>query len=305
MSIFLKLILVNAIIFAQQVDELEKKIQSTDPGIRRQVIIEMSQTRNPKYLDYIERYIDDEAKIVKLAAIEGAGLYRSTRTVEKILNILSKTTDNDIKNSCLIALSYIPSIENRGVIKNLALKDKDENIRAQAIRLLGNLNDNSIENEMLKLAEDDKQVSFLKASAIDYLSKIKSKKAEKIILKLLKSENKQIRVQAIRACGDMQIKESQEILRIISGENDPDVQLESSFSLAKLGDKFPLKYLYKYLDDKNVVYKNMALNIIGIIGDNDSVKILDEKIKVEENPNFKSFMEFTREMIKGRIKNQK
>jgi len=294
------LFILNVFISAQQLPE--DKILSSDPGIRRQAIVEMTSKRDPKYIDYIEKYIDDENKIVKLAAIEAAGIYRSTKTVDKIISILSKTTDNDIKNSCLIALSYMPNIEKRDIIKDIALKDKDDNIKSQAIRILANLNDYSIENDMLKVAEDKKQNPSLRSSAISYLSKIKSEKAKNIIFKALKDENKQVRIEAIRACGDMQIKESIETLRIISGENDSDIQLEASFSLAKLGDAFPLKYMYSYLDNNNPFYKNMALNIIGIIGDEESIKILDEKIKLEKDPNIKSFMEFTREIIKGKLK---
>ena len=301
MSFFIDfLFILNVFISAQQLPE--DKILSSDPGIRRQAIVEMTSKRDPKYIDYIEKYIDDENKIVKLAAIEAAGIYRSTKTVDKIISILSKTTDNDIKNSCLIALSYMPNIEKRDIIKDIALKDKDDNIKSQAIRILANLNDYSIENDMLKVAEDKKQNPSLRSSAISYLSKIKSDKAKNIILKALKDENKQVRIEAIRACGDMQIKESIETLRIISGENDSDIQLAASFSLAKLGDTFPLKYMYSYLDNNNPFYKNMALNIIGIIGDEESIKILDEKIKLEKDPNIKSFMEFTREIIKGKLK---
>jgi len=301
MSFFIDfLFILNVFISAQQLPE--DKILSSDPGIRRQAIVEMTSKRDPKYIDYIEKYIDDENKIVKLAAIEASGIYRSTKTVDKIISILSKTTDNDIKNSCLISLSYMPNIEKRDIIKDIALKDKDDNIKSQAIRILANLNDYSIENDMLKVTEDKKQNPSLRSSAISYLSKIKSEKAKNIILKALKDENKQVRIEAIRACGDMQIKESIETLRIISGENDSDIQLEASFSLAKLGDSFPLKYMYSYLDNNNPFYKNMALNIIGIIGDEESIKILDEKIKLEKDPNIKSFMEFTREIIKGRLK---
>jgi HEAT repeat protein len=301
MSFFIDfLFILNVFISAQQLPE--DKILSSDPGIRRQAILEMTSKRDPKYIDYIEKYIDDENKIVKLAAIEAAGIYRSTKTVDKIISILSKTTDNDIKNSCLIAISYMPNVEKRDIIKDIALKDKDDNIKSQAIRILANLNDYSIENDMLKVAEDKKQNPSLRTSAISYLSKIKSEKAKNIILKALKDENKQVRIEAIRSCGDMQIKESIETLRIISGENDSDIQLEASFSLAKLGDSFPLKYMYSYLDNNNPFYKNMALNIIGIIGDEESIKILDEKIKLEKDPNIKSFMEFTREIIKGKLK---
>ena len=303
MDIFINLAFIFNIIISAQ-SSLEERILSSDPGIRRQAIVEMTQTRDPKYLAYIENYIDDENKIVKLAAIEAIGIYRSTKTIDKIIDILSKTKDNDIKNSCLISLSYMPFIEKKDIIKNIALKDPDNNIRIQAVRILANLGDNSLENEMLKLAGNKKENLLIRASSIYYLSKIKSEKSKDIILKSLKDEDKQIRIEAIRACGDMQIKESIDTLRIISGENDPDIQLEASLSLAKLGDSFPLRYLYSYLDKDNIniVYKSMALNIIGIIGDEESIRILNKKIELEKDPNIKSFLEFTRERIKGRLK---
>jgi|GEM_PF-5730958 len=279
-------------------------VSSNDPMVRRQAIIDMAQTRDVKYVDVIEKYINDENKLVSMAAIESLGTMRSQKSAGKITELLSKTADNDIKNSCIIALSYMPKIENPQPLINIALNDKDENLRASAIRTLGAFNIGDIEEEAINAISDKKSSLKLKISYIDYLGAIKSKKSALLLIKFIKDENLPLRVSAIRALGDIGEKTAIESLRIISGENIPEVQIEAAYSLAKMGDNFALNSLYKYLDSDNQSYKNMAINIIGIIGDSNSINVLNKKIEDEKNPSFKSFMEFAREKISARLKRE-
>ncbi|MEF3279495.1 MAG: HEAT repeat domain-containing protein [Elusimicrobiota bacterium] len=279
-------------------------LSSSDPIIRRQAIINLSQTRDLKYADIIEKYIEDQDKLVRMAAIESLGMMRSEKSIDKILTILSKTSDNDIKNSCLIAISYMPKLNKPDKIIELALKDENENIKVVAIRTLGSFNIKSIENDMIKLVEDKKSNTFIKQSAINYLGAIKSTTSIELLLKLTKSEEKQIKISAIRALGDIGDLKASEALRVRVGEDDADVQIESALALAKMGDNFGLSFIYKYLDSDNIAYKNMALNIIGMVGNEQSIAILEEKIKKITDPSLKSFMEFTKERIKARIRSK-
>ncbi|HOL62255.1 MAG TPA: HEAT repeat domain-containing protein [Elusimicrobiales bacterium] len=283
-------------------DTLSGKINSPDPIVRRQTIMEMAQTRDLKYAPVIEKYLEDENKLVKMAAIESLGTMRSEGSSDKILNLLSVSNDKDIKNSCIIAISYMPKLEKPEALVKVALQEPDENLKVSAIRTLGSFGVKNIEQDMIKTLNDKKASVNLRVAAANYLSSIKSDKSSDIFLKLLKDENNLLRIEAIRAAGDMQIKSAITDLRVISGENTPEIQLESALSLAKMDDPFALNNMYKYLTSSNASYRNMALNIIGMIGNEESVKILDDKIKTETDPSFKGFMEFTREKIKARIK---
>ncbi len=282
-------------------DELVIKASSNDPVERRRAIMDMVNTRDLKYVAVIEKYLEDENKIVKLSAIEALGVLRSQASANKIVEILSKTTDDDIKNSCIIALSYMPKLENPKIMAEIALKDKNDLIRISAIRTLGAFGINLIEDEIIKILEDKKSSNSLKVAAINYLSSIKSEKSKDLFKKLLKNEDNSIRIASIRAIGDMQIKDYITELRVLSGENIPEIQLEAAYSLAKMGDNFALDSIYKYLDSSNPVYRDIGLNIIGMVGDEKSIKILEEKISKTTDESFKSYLQFTREKIKSRV----
>lgn len=282
--------------------DIDLMLNSTDYLLRRQGILKLSETRDLRYANVIEKYLDDENKLVKMTAIESLGVLRNQSSSDKIVDILSKTDDDDIKNSSIIALSYMPELKNPQVLINLALKDKSEYIRVSAIRILGSFNIKDIEDDMIDIVKSEKTTTILKVSAINYLGSIKSQKSKDIIAKMINCEDKLIKLNSIKAAGDIGDVSFRELLRARVGENDADIQIESANSLAKMGDDFGLEKIYKYLDSDNINYKNMVLNIIGAVGNERSISILDEKIKNEKNAQIKSFMEFTKEKIKARLK---
>lgn len=284
--------------------DIQSDLNSPDPVMRRVAINKLASTRKKEFIPVIEKYLYDSEKIVKITAIESLGLLRSTKSVGKIIDILSKTDDKDIKNSCLIALSYMPQIEPEYVDKIIkyTFAERDENLKAGAIRLLGNFKIKNVEDKLIKIVLDEKNSSILRESALKALVDIRSEKIISELKKLIMDNDKRVKIMAVRAAGELGVKSLTEDLRARVGEKDPDIQLEASLSLAKMGDNFPLSAMYKYLDDSNLNYKQMALNIISIIGDNSSISILDKKIDKEENQNIKEFMKFVREKIKARLK---
>lgn len=286
---------------------VEKKttaVQSdtSDPMLRRKAINDIVFSRDNSKVDVVAGYLNDENKLVKMAAIEGLGILRSTKNEDNIVDILINDTDREIKNSCIVALSYLYPLKNIDKITNYYFKENDEFIKGQIIRLLALKNVKTLEKEMINLISSNKTSNELKLNAIYYLGVIKSTQSVPIIRNFINDSNKLIKLEAIRSIGEIADTSSIELLRARVGENDDDVKLESALALSKMGDPFGLDYMYKYIDSPNLSYRDKALTVIGAVGNTKSISILEDKLKNVTDPNLKSFISFTIEKIKARLK---
>ncbi|MCX7641699.1 MAG: HEAT repeat domain-containing protein [Elusimicrobiales bacterium] len=278
--------------------------QSQDPIIKRNMINDIVFSKDLSKIDIVVSAINDENKIVRMAAIEGLGILGSSQHEDLILNILLEETDKEIKNSCMVALSYIYPLKNYNKLIQYYRNETDDILKGQAIRLLASKNVKDVENEMITVLNSKKFSLELKVNAIYYLGVIKSTQAVNLLLEYLNDSNKLIRLESIKALGEISDRKTVDFIRARMGENDDDIKIETSLALSKMGDNFGLSEMYKYIDSPNLSYRDKALTVIGAVGDLTSIKILEEKLRKTQDQNLKSFIGFTIEKIKARLKFQ-
>lgn len=284
-----------------QVSEDDLRFNSTDPIERRKAINDAVFSKDVSKIDLIEKYLYDESKLVRMSAIEGLGILRSTQTADKITDILLNDNDREIKNSCMIALSYIPNVNTKKIIEYY-YKETDDILKSQALRLLASKNDRSIEKDMIKVANSSNFSTEIRINAIYYLGVIKSTDAVFVVKKLIENENKLIKLEAIRSAGEIGDKSFIDILKARAMENDDDIKIESVFALAKLGDNSLIELVHKYINSSNLSYRDKSLTAMGMVGDKKTMEFLEGYIGKVEDPALKSFISFTIERIKARIK---
>lgn len=285
-----------------KVDEDKTQYIASDPHERRRFINDIVFSRDTSKVDEILPYINDESKIVRMAAIEGLGILRASKYEDKIIDILVNDPDKEIKNSSIIALSYLYPLKNYRRIVDYYFNEKDEFIKNQIIRLLAFKNVKELEDEMIKVLSSDKTSRELKLNALYYLGVIKSTQSVPTIQRYLSDEDKLIRLEAIRAAGEIGDRSFIELLRVRVRENDDEIRIDSALALAKMGDSSGLEYMYDYITSPNLSYRDKSLTVIGSVGDERSIKKLNEKLKDITDENLKSFITFTIEKIKARLK---
>ncbi len=282
----------------------KNKVVENDPMLRRKNINDIVFARDISKVDEIAKYMYDENKLVRMAAIEGLGTLRAEKYSDAIIDILMKETDRDLKNSCIIALSYMPSLNTKKLL-DYYKKETEILLKAQMIRLFGARNEKSVEKEMMKIASSSKNPSELRIAAVYYLGAVKSTDSISILRDLVQGDDKLLKMEAIRVIGDIGDKSSIDIIKARAGEKDDDIKIESVLSLAKLGDNSMLESVYEYIDSQNLSYREKVLTAAGIAGDIKTLTFLEEKLKKVEDPNLKSFISFTIERIKARLNQRK
>lgn len=269
---------------------------------KRKIINDIMMSNDISKVDLIASHLNDDDKLVKIAAIEALGFLRSTRHEDIIVDILLKEKDRDIKNSCLIALSYFYPLKNVDKLIDYYGKEKDELLKAQVIRLFAARDVKKLENEMLSVIKSKKSSFDLQVSAIYYLGVIKSTSSIITLKDFLGSDNKMIRLEAIRALGEIGDRSTIELLRARLAEEDDDIKIESAVALAKMGDNFGIKDMYKYVESRNLSHREKALLVIGTVGGFESIKVLEEIMSKTKDENLKFLISFTIEKIKARTK---
>ncbi|PIS47990.1 MAG: hypothetical protein COT17_00585 [Elusimicrobia bacterium CG08_land_8_20_14_0_20_51_18] len=281
-------------------DTALEQIKSQDPQIRRLGAGALVAARDPKAAPHLENLLADGDEGVRIAAIDGLGVLRSESSVEKLLKMLAEEKSALVRQSCVIALSYMGGLKNPENLISAAMKDPDLSVRYAAIRTLGSLKINQAEGELIKaLKEDDPD---LKRAVISSLGAIRSVKAVDQLKNYLTNENVNIRQEAIKALGSIGDASAIENIKARLSESNPEIQLEAALALAKLGNASGLETAYKHIDSREYVLQQQALTVLSIAGDAKSLELLDKKIKETKNESVKPVMEFTRQRIKARLK---
>jgi len=186
---------------SQDVDSLAKKLNHKDPEVRRDAVVRLGQTRDPRALEPLILALQDEDSSVKIEAMTCLGRLKDPRAIEPLVKALdvSKYRSNSFMFAGQ-ALAEIgePAIEsviaalkngNPGLqmgaacafrfLKNsravealiTALKDENPSVRRCAACALGSQKDPRAAEPLIRVLEEDKTDS-VRTTAATALSKI-------------------------------------------------------------------------------------------------------------------------------------
>lgn len=144
----------------------------SDPRIRKEVVKSLARIQDPQAFNILREMLNYETEDVRKLIIFSLGIMRDTNSIKSILSILENENSISIKKEALVALGRIGHHSVIPVLKKYALK---KGFFSKA------------ENKVLRL------------SAIDGLSEIKHEESTKILEKLLKDSDDDIRDAAFEA----------------------------------------------------------------------------------------------------------
>ena len=146
----------------------------------------------------------------------------STDNPEILEKIILKLDDDDIQ---VRGEAFSSLVLNKNKISNFLIKSLNsasKNIRGFASLVLANRNETNAIPEIIKLAKDER--SMVRSCAIGALGHLKAQEAKDIFLESLSDSNLEVKKSAIQAIIDLNIIISENKIKEISKEEDPEIE---------------------------------------------------------------------------------
>ena len=153
----------------------------------------------------------------------------STENSEILEKIILKLDDDDIKDR---GEAFSSLVLNKNKISNFLIKSlnsTNKNIRGFTSLVLANRKETTAIPEIIKLAKDER--SMVRECAIGALGYLKAQEAKETFLESLLDSNLEVRKSALQATIDLNITISEDKIKEIIKEKDPE--LEKLLSLLK------------------------------------------------------------------------
>ena len=154
-----------------------------------------------------------------------------TNNPEILEKIILKLDDDDIQ---VRGEAFSSLVLNKNKISNFLIKglnSASKNIRGFVSLVLANRNEITAIPEIIKLAKDER--SMVRSCAIGALGYLKAQEAKEIFLESLLDSNLEVRKSAIQAIIDLNITISENKIKEIIKEKDPEIE-KLLFQLKKI-----------------------------------------------------------------------
>lgn len=146
----------------------------------------------------------------------------STDDPEILEKIISKLDDNDIQ---VRGEAFSSLVLNENKISNFLIKSlssASKNIRGFTSLVLANRNETNAIPDIIKLTKDER--SMVRECAIGALGYLKAQEAKETFLKSLSDSNLEVRKSALQAIIDLNIIISENKIKEITKEKDPEIE---------------------------------------------------------------------------------
>ena len=170
--------------------------------------------------------MENISKVLELGSCEEKikilGILDSTNNPEILEKIILKLDDDDIQ---VRGEAFSSLVLNENKISNFLIKSLNsasKNIRGFASLVLANRNETSAIPEIIKLTKDER--SMVRSCAIGALGYLKAQEAKDIFLESLLDSNLEVRKSAIQAIIDLNITISENQMKGIIKEKDPEIK---------------------------------------------------------------------------------
>ena len=262
-----------------------KLLQDPDLDVQGKAVEMMIQINHPDTVKYLTEALKDESEYSRRAAVE---VLNEIGTVDSVKDLLQVLKDDDwwVRSRAGDALAEIggPKVVDSVVA---LIKDKDEEIRRTAIEILNATKDERAVDHLISATDDTDW--WVRERAIDALSQIGSPKALPKLESML-GQNSKTDTVIIRALA--KIGNAKHIPKIVPLLKSPEreVQLEAIKALSKLADESHADTIrgvlrqFKQLDDVTMI--NVADGALKDLDARFSTTVLEENVrakKISEN----------------------
>jgi HEAT repeat protein len=130
-------------------------LDDADPAKRLEAVRLLALSGDPKANEFLIRAVDSRDPRVATAAVDSLGKLGVREASEVLVERLSTAGTSTTRQHILVALGKIRDPETAKRVLGFAQVERDPDVRAVAIRVLGEIGDDSVRNGVQKLSESE------------------------------------------------------------------------------------------------------------------------------------------------------
>jgi serine/threonine-protein kinase len=286
------------------VPRLLSRATAQDASIRAHVVRLLAKFPSPEVAKTLEQSLGDDARIVRMAAVEGlaeADIQPSIGTLARLLRdpdlgIQSRAIDAVIRLGHPDTMQYLLPI----------LQDESEYVRRAGVEVLNEVADTSLISDLLAVLRDEDW--WVRERAADALARIGGPRVVDAMLQLIKSDDEFVRRTAIEVINASRDPRAYDYLIAALGDEDWWVKERAVDALAALGTDDAVPHLLRVLDEDERA-RSTVLRALAALGDSgvvdrvqDFLADADPQVRLEALRALESLAEESQsEAVMGRI----
>ena len=232
-------------------------------------------------IENILRDLDSDSAEVRSRAGNQLGIRKEKIAIPKILEALNRegiTTQE--RKAFYASLGEIGDNRATTALVEALNNEVSPELRAEAATALGQLTDSRINQILLEAFEKDSS-KMVSLRIVDSLGKLGDQSAIPTLVGILDSEEKHLKVRAIRSLGRLRSQVSVSTLNsLLLNTKDKKIQGEIIDSIGAIGHRSSMSVLKVFLPEINDNFLRLrTISAIGQIKDGDSSKILNELLE--------------------------
>ena len=214
-----------------------------------------------EFAPYFERFLQDEVKEVRVAALDGLWDATDVRLISPILHLLQTDKSVEVQTAAAAALAHFVLLSEWGEI-SLNISPRIVGELMQVYEAEGTaVATKRAALEAMASANHPRIIEFIEAAYQDHLAEMRQSAVfamgnnadtrwMPIILQELNSMESEMRAEAARAAGLIGSSDAVEALANIAQEDDEDIALVAIASLGQIGSEEAQEILMRMLDDE-------------------------------------------------------
>lgn len=290
-------------------DQVVRNISSPDPYTRRQAAEQLGMLRDNRAIPYLKKLLKDENPYVRQTAIDSLGLLRSKESVDDIIKVIKTDKEPQVKQSAVVALGYINEPRSVPVLLEVLKNDKEvASVKYAVCNTLSIIRSTESIPILVSLLETSEDIN-LKKSIIYALGKIPHNESLQALRNNIFNnlDKEDIIVEIFRVLTELNDVESVEKFKLVYSTNvvSEKTRFYAAYGLAKIAkDSSVLPIIKKSLKSSDENIKNYAIDASRLIGDKETLNILNNMSSTEQSPYTKMLLDMAIKQLEQKFPKQ-
>ena len=219
--------------------------------------------------DLIDALNTEKEDVVKIALINALGKieHKDRKVTNTLIHVLKKDKNPEVRKQAIWALEKAEDKEIVNALIDVLKKDKNEDVRMHAASALGTLKGTEITNALLEALKKDKS-AVVKETAASALLKQKNEKITKELIKLLKEDIEIVKAVRFAFLIDTEKENIKILIKSLNSERDRKIREEITsilfWKLVGFADEEIIEFMIDVLkNEQDIQIKKSIVAILG------------------------------------------
>jgi HEAT repeat protein len=209
-----------------------------DELVRWSIVYTLGAIKDPSAVNAMTAELTNSSDIVRKEAVATLGGYKDRKVVDALIKVLQNQKESkSIRAEAAASLGTLLD-ERASAPLRAALDDENAEVRLQAVAALGDIKDATAADKLIGLLQNPLEDEAVRAACVTALALIGDKKANAVLLNILRTETGYIYQNAITALGTLKsVEVVPELIRILEERGaEANARTRAATALAAIGD---------------------------------------------------------------------